>query len=410
MHDLERRALDDPFLADAMEGFEQAGNDQQANLDDLSSRLQQRTTKKERRIIPWIPLSIAASILVVIGAGIWFFTGNQSAPPKQLVENIKPEPKKAAMPDTLSPETREAAVKSYRKIKIEPAQKAYQKKSAGNAERMAAVTEANQSPVVATEPASASVDDQAVQLYKPKKDSVQTSEMIVKDMNQKKQPEKVILREVAVAKAKQPAAAETVLQSRADGVSVTPAEGRTLTGVVMGSDGLPITGATVKVMGRPFGAVTDAKGKFSLPDVSKDQTLAVNFIGYSGKKVKVDNQDSISINLEPNNSSLAEVVVTGYSTKKEDSDVTFEDAHPKDGWSSFNNYLKANAKSPDGKTGKVKLSFIVAADGSLSQFKITKSLSDIADKKAIDIVTNGPAWIGASDGKAKVVKVTVNFK
>ena len=63
MHKLERRGLDDPFLGDALEGYEVAGKDQQNNLADLSSRLQNRIDKKERRIIPWAQLSAKPAAL-----------------------------------------------------------------------------------------------------------------------------------------------------------------------------------------------------------------------------------------------------------------------------------------------------------------------------------------------------------
>jgi hypothetical protein len=218
------------------------------------------------------------------------------------------------------------------------------------------------------------------------------------------------MKEVAIAKPKPPAPTETLVQSRAEGVTVTPSDSKTVTGVVMGSDGQPITGATVKVVGKPFGVVTDVNGKFALPDVSKNQTLAVNYIGYNSKKVKVDGEDSLNISLQPANSSLNEVVVVRKADKKDDNDVAAEDAHPRDGWHAYDEYLKKNAQSPDGKTGKVKVSFIAAADGSLSQFKITKSLSDAADKKAIDLITNGPAWVGGTDGKVKEMKVSVSFR
>ena len=54
-------------------------------------------------------------------------------------------------------------------------------------------------------------------------------------------------------------------------------------------------------------------------------------------------------------------------------------------------------------------SFIVAADGSLNDFKIIKSLSTAADKKAIELLKNGTGWIGNSDGTPEEVKVTVKF-
>ena len=156
--------------------------------------------------------------------------------------------------------------------------------------------------------------------------------------------------------------------------------------------------------------VTDVNGKFTLPDVSSDQTLSVGYIGYNAKKVKVSNKDSLNIALEPNTSSLNEVVVVGYGAKKEDNDAGVQDAQPQQGWHAFNEYLKKNAQSPDAKTGKVRISFMVAADGSLSQFKIIKSLSEATDKKAIDLISNGPEWVGSTDKKPKEVKVNVIFK
>jgi hypothetical protein len=408
MHELERRAQDDPFLADALEGFEQADSDQQANLDDLSARLNQRIAQKERRVIPWGPLSIAASILIVIGAGIWFMSRNQQ-PEKtaRLAQEVKVEKKEQPVissPSPVNPVTPDSNNNPVKQKQISRT-KTYRNKNTYANTQQVAVKEANSAPVV-SEPAPNS-DVQAEEFYKPKKDSVAANELIVKDMSQKKQADAVKIKEVAVSKAKASASIETLLQSRVEGVSVTPNTNKTITGVVMDYDGQPITGATVKVVGRPFGVVTDVNGKFTLSDVSNDQTLAVNYIGYTSKKVKVNNGNALNISLQPASSSLSEVVVT---KRDNDNEVIAEDARPQNGWQSYNEYLKKNAQSPDGKTGKVKVSFMVAADGSLSQFKVIKTLSEAADKKAIDLISNGPAWIGGTDKKAKEVKVSVSFK
>ncbi len=411
MHELERRALDDPFLADALEGFEQA-NDQQANLKELKERLHQRVHyKKVKRIILWAPLSIAASVLIILAAGIWYFSGQQTVQPKLVAQDIKPEKKEQPVISSPSPATATVAEKNIsdtiKAKQLQPKQYAATT-SAGNSNRKMAAADVK-SPA-ATEPASTlTAEQQAAEIYKPKKDSVTADEMAVNATHQKKAATE--LKEVTVAKAKA-ASSETLVQSRAQGVTVTPSDSKMVTGVVMGTDGQPIIGATVKVMGRPFGVVTDVHGKFALTDVSTNQTLAVNYIGYQGKKVKVGSGDSLNISLVPQNSSLNEVVVTRYSNKKDndDNDGTIEDAHPTDGWHPYNEYLKKNAQSPDGKIGKVKISFTVAPDGSLSQFKIIKSLSDAADKKAIDLITNGPAWVGGNDGKPKEVKVSISFK
>src|SRR6202012_4043011 len=172
----------------------------------------------------------------------------------------------------------------------------------------------------ATEPApTLTAEQQAAEIYKPQKDSVTADEMAVNATRQKKTS--VELKEVTVSKAKA-ASAEPLVQSRAQGVTVTPSDSKLVTGVVMGSDGQPITGATVKVMGRPFGVVTDIHGKFALTDVSKDQTLAVNYIGYNSKKVTVGSGDSLNISLVPQNTSLNEVVATGYNAQKDENNGT----------------------------------------------------------------------------------------
>lgn len=420
MHELERRALDDPFLADALEGFEHASTNQEANLAELTDRLHQRAEKKVRKIIPWGRLSAAASIVVVLGAAVWFFANRNSESEAKRVtaQNIIPEKKEAptaanpgATADTLVQEKNKGLVQTeVAKPKAEkqttPVKRNVTLKQApkqiavgepvANADQ-AVVAEYKAPPVVAA-PATSS-DKAYEEAYRSsRKDSVGTNEMLVGDISKKK------ANSPSPFKPKLPPSTQTLLKSRADGVNVNTDDSRTISGMVMGNDGLPITGATVKVVGRNFGAVTDANGKFVLPDVSKGQTLSVNYIGYSGKKVKAD-QDSMHISLEPAGGSPGEVVVV----KPNENNVSNQDAHPRDGWKSFDDYIKKNAQLSDGTAGKVKVSFFVAADGTLSQFKIVKSFSDDADKKAISLISSGPAWVGNADGKPKEVTVTVRF-
>jgi cytoskeletal protein RodZ len=420
MHELERRALDDPFLADALEGFEHASTDQEANLAELTDRLHQHTEKKIRKIIPWIPLSAAASVIIVLGAGIWFFVNrnDKNKVKQELARNVITEKKKvpaasntAIAADTLKAQNDKATaqipapkIEASREVKINPGATVQHDKQEKLKESPPAISElsvgkTNVAPAAVDQSINANKADKGYE-YKylsPKKDSVGANDLLVSDLSKKKPANSI------VAKHQDLPSTPTLLQSRVDGVNVNPGDGHTVTGTVVGDDGLPITGATVRVQGRNFGVVTDAGGKFTLQDVPKGQTLSVNYIGYSGKKVKAD-RDSMRISLNPTNSSLAEVVVT------KEVENAAQNAHPRDGWKSYNDYLDKNAQSSDGKTGKEKISFTVAPDGTLSQFKVVKSLSDDADKKAISLISTGPAWIGGVDGKPKEVTVTVKFR
>lgn len=426
MHELERRALDDPFLMDALEGFGQFAAKQDTNLAELSGRLHKRIEKNEGRIIPWIPLSAAASILIVLGIGFWFFANkNDSEKAKSaVVQNIVADKKVrpvASVPIAIKDSqkskndltTVQNAIPGLKKDKNSEAvrdngiavlkESSIEKSKSQSAQNKPAIVAQANSPQAAMAAPSSTTDKPSDYGYlSPRKDSVGTNELLVSDIAKKKKAGAF-----ATLKSKTQPETQTLVQSRVDGVSVVPDDNRTIMGTVMSDNGVPITGATVKVVGRSFGAVTDANGKFVLTDVAKSQTLSVNYLGYSGKKVKAD-RDSMNISLEPASSSLAEVVLT-HDTPRDKADKV-EEAHPHDGWQALDDYLKKNAQSPDGKTGKVKLTLIVAANGTLSQFKIVKSLSDQADKKAISLIVSGPAWVGGTDGQPKQVSVTVKFQ
>lgn len=88
MHELERNAQDDPFLMDALDGFETIGHDQSANLYELKTRLADRVAKKrDRGTLLWRILPMAACLLLLIG-GYWLFEipGQQ---PSHNVANVK---------------------------------------------------------------------------------------------------------------------------------------------------------------------------------------------------------------------------------------------------------------------------------------------------------------------------------
>lgn len=80
-HRVEKEAMKDPFLADALEGYEKTqGNHQRevAKLQREVTRLQKRITnksanKKPNHLKAW---GIAASILIVVGMGTWYLLGD----------------------------------------------------------------------------------------------------------------------------------------------------------------------------------------------------------------------------------------------------------------------------------------------------------------------------------------------
>jgi len=88
------------------------------------------------------------------------------------------------------------------------------------------------------------------------------------------------------------------------------------TGKVIGTDDkLPVVGASVRIKGTNTGTVTDINGDFAL-SVSPGSVLVVSYIGYVSQEVTVRADQFITISLEPANSTLNEVVVTGYTSQR----------------------------------------------------------------------------------------------
>jgi TonB-dependent starch-binding outer membrane protein SusC len=99
------------------------------------------------------------------------------------------------------------------------------------------------------------------------------------------------------------------------------AQNKTVTGKVIDSkDGSPIIGASVVAKGTTSGAVTDINGTFKLTVPASATTLAVSYLGYVNQEVPITSE-TITISLEPANSTLNEVVVIGYGTVRK-KDVT----------------------------------------------------------------------------------------
>ncbi len=93
------------------------------------------------------------------------------------------------------------------------------------------------------------------------------------------------------------------------------AQNSTVTGTVRGKDdGLPLPGVSVRIKGTQAGIQTNSTGQYSI-SVPAGSTLVFTFVGYSPQEVLVGSNSVLNVSLQPSNSQLSEVVVTGYQTK-----------------------------------------------------------------------------------------------
>lgn len=92
--------------------------------------------------------------------------------------------------------------------------------------------------------------------------------------------------------------------------SVSFAQTREVSGLVTNSDGSPISGASVSIVGTNTATQTDGSGRFTI-SVAPGATLNVSYIGYNSQRVSIGNSTNLSIVLVSSDQTLEEVVVTG---------------------------------------------------------------------------------------------------
>lgn len=89
------------------------------------------------------------------------------------------------------------------------------------------------------------------------------------------------------------------------------AQNRQVSGrVTSATDGSPISGASVSVVGTSTATQTDGSGSYSI-SVSNSSVLSFSYIGYENRRVTVGNQAVINVQLVDESETLEEVVVTG---------------------------------------------------------------------------------------------------
>ncbi|ANE52900.1 energy transducer TonB [Flavisolibacter tropicus] len=394
-HALEKAALDDPFLADALEGYQHTSTPQ----SDLAFLQQQLANKVERKRVyplfflkPWI--RVAALFLLLAGAG-WTvyqfsFTKKENlAVTHKAMPEKQEEPNKAtiAAPATID----SSAIVQTKETQI-PALK---------------IEKSRPKPVVAktTNKPIRQTDEAIVSKTTPMVAPVAIASAPAEN--------KLSLKAADVIAEKEVAASNSFAKNRAS-------YQHTFKGQILDTKGNPVPNASVMINGKPTGTTTNIQGQFSLttPDTVLNATIAA--IGFETNRIALNNpaEEKIVV-LNESSAALNEVVVTGYGVKRartgRPSDAQtkkeVEDLEPENGWSSFNNYIADNIQIPEEVTskqikGEVELSFDVNKNGEPVNIKVEKSLCTSCDKEAIRLLQEGPGW---KKKKRKNGKVKISF-
>jgi len=91
----------------------------------------------------------------------------------------------------------------------------------------------------------------------------------------------------------------------------------TVSGIVTGAGGQPLSSVSVKLKGTSSGTTTDAAGHFSLRvGDPANSVLVFSYIEYEAQEISVSGQTTLAINLKEVAKGLQQVVVVGYGTQR----------------------------------------------------------------------------------------------
>jgi TonB family protein len=439
MHRLEKRALNDPFLADALDGASQISADEFGKDIRALQQALARKTNRETKVISFWQWSyrIAAGVALVALSVYFALQVTSSSNKENIAQTDSPkESSQALTPGSSAPSS--DSVKLHKKELLSENTIASKKEEpkrqqqASSDLKLDSVSEwGNPSiPPVTGEVADAEVPlelQETIAASPEKPADPRTEQHAVPVMREQ---EKIAMDDDVIEKKRKAEDTQNsvaqALSGRAAGVTTDRQHDKQplkkISGYVTASeDGKGIPGVNVLIKGTNIGTVTDAEGKYEITLSGQQQPdLTFSFIGMESKEVTKVNEEELNVSLDPDVSQLSEVVVVGYGAERkseEDENVTFEMAAPAGGRRAFKKYLEQNLQYPvqalnNQVEGKVTIQFTVEKSGALSDFKVVKSLGSGCDEEVIRLIKNGPAWSPtkkASEALSDRVKVRVRF-
>lgn len=434
MHALEKKALSDPFLADALEGMGSLDPAElQGDLQQLQANLNKRIQKRSGGWT-WASRIAAGLLLVAISAFVVIFISDRSGqkPAGNLAlnkENESAPERQSEQPAAVGDSTEyDGDVAPEASVTEEP-------KKDGNASPKPSAESRSQAEqplaqIPAEEPGAVVKEEpQDILNDADFSESIEAEEKVASSVKPHSVPPEIRLETEKKTEAarddrteaedsKRKALSGAAARAKADSYTVNR---RIIRGkVTFSEDGMGLPGVNVIVKGTNEGTVTDEHGNYQIPVLEGRPTLLFSFIGFANKEIEAIDEE-VNVQLDADVSELSEVVVVGYGSK----DIEFlpstptvmELATPEGGRKVFKEYLEKNLRYPEqalknGVEGKVTVQFTIGMTGQLSDFSVIRGLGYGCDEEVIRLIKDGPKWAPTKKNEAPIkdrVRVRMRF-
>lgn len=406
LHVLEKNALDDPFLQEALDGIDQKKQDDyNERLDRLEHRINIRINHKRHSLPFRYPL--AAAVALLLGFLLWPYLGSDPSEKAVFADNVLVEqplpPEEGLAMETEAEQSLESEevgdMTSYR-VEIPQKNQAAQKPEKTKPHNPVGQIKDN---VAAT-----ALPEQDVATIEPEEEIADHSDLSPANHTD----------EIAMT--------STIQNSRTssdDGdrpAKMVPTE--LLKGRVIDESGESLIGAHLYIPEFQVSSLTDEKGNFEILIPIIESDLHISYTGYETKVIKIQPENNGIVITLKEGIALSEVVVTansfkysdakaGYSLSAERKNVTIT---PIKGYESYSQYVINNKMHiRDGfgvsQTGNVKMRFWVGEQGQAKSIRVLQSSCSLCEANAKQILEEGDNWVVQPTENTSSFIMEINF-
>ncbi len=412
MHALEKAALEDPFLQDALDGYAHTTT----AVEDLAA-IRQRLPNAAVKEVPVINIRQkrlynflkVAAVLVLFAGFAWLLNNNK--------EGLEQENATLAKTETNDRDSAEA-VPSINQVLVDSAKEGdfatLDSRNLPQAKPGYKVTDGQAEGAVSQRDANA--ETSAAPAAAPE---ILQKETLEDENTKSKEEAKVVSK---------PVMANDALKERVAGVEVR--EQKSFSGIVTDQNGAPVPGASVYAKDKNIAAQTDSKGKYVINTKDSVLSLTASAVGYDSKQQQVRADDMAgNFVLEERDAALNEVVVTsaaGVKRQKKEvsaaavkssaanntlqikmpSNISLRNVYLVSGQTELIRFAGDSLRSAPEK-GSVELAFDTDDKGSPVRIKVIKPLCTACDDLAVKLLQQA-AWKKVKKGRKALV--TVNFQ
>ncbi len=431
MHQMEKAALDDPFLSEAMEGYG-AMSDKEWEKQLALARQQMAEAGTGAKVVAmrrstgrWWKAA-AAVLLIGSGTALTFFLTNKNnteekaGPQIARVENNPSSVTPRVKDDTIP----KLAEENNKTATTPPA--ANEKTSTGNTIVAQTNTKERPDDILADKPGRIPVADSIKQGSDKSAGTAGRSSVVISAPAVATAADKnVAMTETVMMKDSKEAAKafETdgeVLKRQSAGNASRKERSSNLffNAQVVAADNSPLPFSNVSVKSGNFDTYADVKGNFRLFSTDSLITVEVKSIGYQPRTYSLRSNQAMNriILLENEQAVKDKAGELSLNSKIRRASVLSDTAinvEPKDGWDNYNTYVANNLDITEEMLksefhGEVELSFDVKANGTISNVRVNKSLGPAYDEAAKRLIMQGPQW-KVKKGRKTSASVKVKF-